>query len=129
MGGLYIIYLAYNAYKNWKTLDTKKKLETAVFQNFFKAVLVNLLNPNPYLGWSLVMGPILIKAWISSPANGIILLTGFYGSMIVYSIAMIALFASTRNLGSKVTKISIGISVIALAIFGVYLLWSGICAF
>jgi len=101
----------------------------AHIQSKCKAVMINLLNPNPYLGWSLVMGPLLIKGWSEDPANGIVLLIGFYSSMIIYSIGMVVLFAAARNLGPRVSRISIGISVIAFAIFGFYQLWSGITEF
>jgi hypothetical protein len=90
---------------------------------------VNLLNPGPYLGWSLVMGPLLIKGWSEDPVNGIILLIGFYSSMVVYSIVMVVLFGIATNIGPQVNRISIGISVIALVIFGGYQLWSGITVF
>jgi hypothetical protein len=75
------------------------------------------------------MGPLLLKGWHIDPANGIVLLAGFYGSMIIYSIGMIILFAAARNFGPKVSRIAVGISVIALAVFGLYQLGSGIDAF
>jgi hypothetical protein len=49
--------------------------------------------------------------------------------MIIYSIVMVVLFAATGNFGLRVNRISIGISVIALVIFGFYQLWSGINVF
>jgi threonine/homoserine/homoserine lactone efflux protein len=128
-GGLFLLYLAYNAYKTWRKFNQSDKQDVSHQQNFFKAIIVNLLNPSPYLGWSLVMGPLLIKGWIDNPVNGIVLLIGFYGSMIIYSIVMVVLFAATGNFGLRVNRISIGISVIALVIFGFYQLWSGINVF
>jgi threonine/homoserine/homoserine lactone efflux protein len=128
-GGLFLLYLAYNAYKTWRKFNQNKKPEVSQQQHFFKAVIVNLLNPGPYLGWSLVMGPLLIKGWMANPVNGIVLVIGFYSSMILYSIVMVILFAAARNLGQHVIRISIGISVIAFVLFGVYQLWSGISGF
>jgi threonine/homoserine/homoserine lactone efflux protein len=125
-GGLFLLYLAFNAYKSWRTFNQIDKQDVSNQRNLFKAVIVNLFNPNPYLGWSLVMGPILIKGWSENASNGIVLLIGFYCSMIIYSIVMVILFAATKNLGSRINRISIGISVIALVIFGFYQLWSGI---
>lgn len=129
IGGIFLLYLAYNAYKTWSAFDKHDLPAVSNQKNLFKAVLVNLLNPNPYLGWSLVMGPMLIKGWSDSPANGIILLIGFYSAMIIYSIVMIALFAAAGNLGPRINRISLGISVIAFAIFGFYQLWSGITTY
>ncbi|MCX6270945.1 MAG: LysE family transporter [Bacteroidetes bacterium] len=125
-GGILLLYLAFIAFKTWRTYDATRMPVVSGQQNLFKAVMVNFFNPAPFLGWSLVMGPLLLKAWTESPVNGTLLLTSFYGSMIIYSIGMVALFASARSLGPRVTRISLGFSVIALAIFGIYQLLTGI---
>jgi threonine/homoserine/homoserine lactone efflux protein len=129
VGGLFLLYLAFNAYKSWQTFTPNNKEDIAPQFTVFKAVLVNLLNPNPYLAWSLVLGPLLIKSWNETPVNGIVLLISFYGSMVIYSIGLTGLFAAARNFGPRIIRISIGISVIAFAVFGVYQLWSGIVEF
>jgi threonine/homoserine/homoserine lactone efflux protein len=90
-----------------------------------QAVVVNFLNPGPYLGWSLVMGPLLLKGWRETPVNGIALLAGFYISMIVSLMGIILLFAFAKTFGPRVTRALIGVSTIALACFGVYQLWFG----
>jgi threonine/homoserine/homoserine lactone efflux protein len=129
IGGVFLLYLALNAYKAWRTFNRSDNQVVSPQRNLFKAIIVNLLNPGPYLGWSLVMGPLLIKGWSEDPVNGIILLIGFYSSMVVYSIVMVVLFGIATNIGPQVNRISIGISVIALVIFGGYQLWSGITVF
>ena len=129
VGGLFLLYLAYTAYKSWRTFTPNVNKDIAPQFTVFKAVLVNLLNPNPYLAWSLVLGPFLIKAWNEAPANGIVLLISFYGSMVIYSIGLTGLFAAARNLGPRINRIALGISVVAFAAFGVYQLWNGISDF
>jgi threonine/homoserine/homoserine lactone efflux protein len=128
-GGLFLLYLAFNAYKTWRTFNQRDKPDVSNQKNLYKAVIVNLLNPGPYLGWSLVMGPMLIKGWSEKPVNGIVLLIGFYSSMIIYSTVMVMLFGIAGNIGPRVNRISIGVSVIALVIFGIYQMWSGITLF
>jgi threonine/homoserine/homoserine lactone efflux protein len=128
-GGVFLLYLALNAYQSWRTFNQGARQEVSRQRDVFKAVIVNLLNPGPYLSWSLVMGPLLIKGWSERPVNGIVLLIGFYSSMILYSIVMVVLFGIAGNIGPRVNKISLGISVIALVIFGFYQLWSGIKVF
>jgi threonine/homoserine/homoserine lactone efflux protein len=127
IGGVFLLYLAYAAFKTWKYYDPEKnvKIQSAK-QTVFKATLVNLLNPNPYLGWSLVMGPLLLKSWRDAPLDGIVLLISFYITMIFFTACIVILFSAAKNLGEKVSKILIGISVIALACFGFYQLWLGI---
>lgn len=92
----------------------------------FKAATVNLLNPNPYLAWSLVMGPLLLKGWREKPEHGLALLFGFYGTMIAANGGIIVLFGVARNLGSRLNRSLIGISAVALGCFAIYELWLGI---
>ena len=82
VGGIYLLHLALQAFKTYSYYDTEKVLQVYDPNTLFKAVFVNLLNPNPYLSWSLVMGPLLLKAWQEAPVNGIILLIGFYATMV-----------------------------------------------
>lgn len=128
-GGVFLLYLAFNAFKTWREFNKYDVQDISSKRNLLKAVLVNVFNPSPYLGWSLVMGPMLIKGWSENPLNGIVLVTGFYSSMFIYSAIMVVIFALAGKLGPRITRVSIGISVLAFALFGVYELWSGISAF
>ena len=121
-GGVFVLYLAWGAVKAWRTYDAQ---DTApVPSSLLRAALVNVLNPNPYISWSLVLGPPLLKAWRETPAHGVALLAGFYGVMVLSLAGTIVLFAAARNLGPCVTRLLIGLSSVALACFGCYLLCS-----
>lgn len=126
-GGLFVLFLAYGAFQSFRNYN----ISTAGFQhsrrqNFFKAVLVNLLNPNPYLSWSLVMGPMLLKGWREAPADGIALVVSFYLAMILVNAAIILLFAGIGRFKSGISRALIAVSAAALGGFGVYQLWLGI---
>jgi len=126
VGGIFILYLAFSAFKTWRDYDAKKVLEfRSSRQTFLKAVLVNLLNPNPYIGWSLVMGPILLTAWRVSPFSGIVLLLAFYSTLIFFTALIIMLFAFAKTIGPQISKIMVGVSAIVLAGFGFYQLYLG----
>jgi hypothetical protein len=71
------------------------------------------------------MGPLLLKGWRETPANGIALLIGFYTTMILVTLGIMLLFSGARNLGSRVSQALVGVSAIALACFGLYELWLG----
>jgi threonine/homoserine/homoserine lactone efflux protein len=125
-GGLFLLFLALRAYKSYKYYAfNQTELSKSANQNLLKAVSVNLLNPNPYLSWSLVMGPLLLKGWQETPANGIALIAGFYSLMIICNAGIILTFSAVRQLGPKLNRILVGISIIALAGFGIYQLWLG----
>ena len=127
VGGIYLLYLALGAIKTYRTYDAQEVLQPPTGQRtLFKAVVVNLLNPNPYLAWSLVMGPLLLKAWRESPVDGIILLVGFYTTLVLGLFGTIMLIAALRSVGAKINRILIGVSGVALGGFGLYALWSGI---
>jgi threonine/homoserine/homoserine lactone efflux protein len=85
-----------------------------------RAALMNFLNPNPWIFWSLVTGPILIRAWGESPDKGLAFLFGFYGTMIACLALIIILFGTARRLGPRVSRAALGISAVALAGFGIY---------
>ena len=129
LGGVFVLYLAFGAFKTWKSFEMNKKdtVHTAQ-QTVWKAVLVNVLNPAAYIGWSLVLGPLLLKGWREVPLNGFALLIAFYGTMIITTVGIIMLFAGARNLGPRVDKKLIVVSALVLAGFGFYQLWLGIFA-
>jgi threonine/homoserine/homoserine lactone efflux protein len=130
LGGLFLLYLAFGAWKTWRHYAALQAVPpSGRQQTLLKATLVNLLNPNPYLGWSLVMGPLLLKGWAESPAHGIALLLGFYVTLVACTLGLILLFAGARSLGPKVARALVGLSALALAAFGLYELWLGVSAF
>ena len=126
-GGVFLLYLAYHAYK---TLQTNDKTEALIVQSgkktLFKAVLINLLGPGPYLEWSLVLGPLLVEGWRKAPINGVVLVAAFYTTLVISLSVIIFIFASACKLGSKVTRIAARISVVGLIAFGLYELWVGV---
>ncbi|MEJ2051593.1 MAG: LysE family transporter [Calditrichota bacterium] len=83
-GGIFILYLAFAAWKTWKNYTAFSYLPAKPNQNsLFRAALINVLNPGPYLGWSLVLGPLFLKGWNETAMNGVVLLLSFYGIMIL----------------------------------------------
>ena len=126
LGGILLLYLAFEAYKSWRTFKTEEAKNIEGNPNsLLKAALINLLNPNPYIGWSIIMGPMVLSGWRRSPASGAAVVLGFYVTIVSVMIGMIFLFSAARNLGSKVSKSLLGLSSIALACLGIYQLWQG----
>ena len=127
VGGLFLLYLAYGVYKSWKNFDPDlPDIETKTQQGIFKAAMINTLNPNPYIFWSLVTGPILVNGWRETPVYGVAFITSFYVTMILGFSALILVFGSARKLGARVNHALLGISAVALFCFGLYQVWMGI---
>ncbi len=126
-GGLFLLYLAYFTYKSLsKKKEEKDNSNNSTPKTVFQAVVVNILNPNPYIGWSLILGPEFLKAWKSGPADGVLLLGSFYGTMIIFLGLTIIAFGTTKFLGEKLQKKLIFVSSILLAVLGIFQLYSGI---
>jgi threonine/homoserine/homoserine lactone efflux protein len=128
-GGVFILYLAWGAFRAWRRFEVSAPPAPAAGQqSLLRAALMNFLNPNPWIFWSLVTGPILIQAWEATPGKGIAFLVGFYGAMIACLALIILLFGAARQLGPRVSRAAIGLSAVALAGFGIYQLIKGISA-
>ena len=67
----------------------------------------------------------LLKGWREASVNGIAFGASFYAAMVATCAAIILLFAGIGRLFPKINRILIGISVIALALVGLYQLWLG----
>ena len=125
--GLFVLYLAVNAFIGWRNFGTANVTAApSRQQSLFRAAIMNVLSPGPYIYWSLVTGPVLLAGWREAPANAIGLLVGFYVAMILSLAGIIILFGTARQLGPKVNRAMLGMSVIALACFGFYQLWLGV---
>ena len=125
-GGLLLLYLAWSVYrqsKNKKVNESGKKSEP---RTLFQAVAVNLFNPNPYLGWSLVLGPMAIKAWHIDPLYAFILIGSFYITMTSALAATIILFGAAKYMNEIWQKRLIFISGFVLGGIGLYQLAAGI---
>ena len=125
-GGLFILYLAFGAYKAWRDFNLSMPApEAETQQSVFKAALMNVLNPNPYIYWTLVTGPILLRGWRETPLNGIGFLAGFYVTIVLSLMGIILAFGTAQRFGPRVNRALLGISAVALFCFGLYQLWMG----
>jgi threonine/homoserine/homoserine lactone efflux protein len=130
-GGFLLLIFAWNAFQNWR-LDKKPDEESssAAPRSLLQAALVNLLNPNPYLGWSLVMGPAVLSAWADGPGFALSLLLAFYITMISTSMVIIYLMGQALLLGDGARRTLSLISTVLLVGLGLYFIFqSGISLF
>ena len=124
-GGLLLFYLAWVAYRQWRD-PCRQRSGGSAPRTLFEAALVNLLNPNPYLGWALVLGPSVLAAWNEQKAYAVVLLTAFYVTLIVTIAGFILLVGTARFLGPRGQRALIGVSAALLALLGAYLLISAL---
>jgi threonine/homoserine/homoserine lactone efflux protein len=126
LGGAFLLVLAAGAARNWLRYDASAPPAPRAGRGLMKAATVNLLNPATYLGWSLILGPLLLKGWREAPARGVAVVVAFYGALIATNAGIVLLFHLTRALGPRVNRVMIGVSAVGLAGFGAYQLWLGV---
>jgi len=128
-GGVFILYLAWGALSAARSpVSPAARPPDSGSGNLGKAVLMNILNPNPYLFWGVVAGPILLEGWRQAPQLGLSFVLSFYGVLVGGLAGLIVLFATARHLGPKVTRGLEFFSAGMLAVFGVYQVWLGVQA-
>ncbi len=125
-GGVLLVYLA------WAAIDGSRSGRAAgpeagrsAPRTLLQAALVNLLNPSPYLGWALVIGPAVVTAWREAPTTAIAFLVAFYGTMVATLAALIVLFGATSLLGPKGRSALVRLAALLLAVIGLFQLWVG----
>ena len=127
IGGLFVLYLAFGAFKAWKNFqpDVETTPQTGP-KSLLRAAMMNALSPGPYLFWSLVMGPMIVSTWRENPANALSIVLAFYVAMIGLNFTVVLFFGQAARFGNQVRKAMLGLSVLMLAGFGLYQLWQGI---
>ena len=122
-GGLYLIYLAWQAYAA-RHVEVSGSSQAAR-QSVLQAAGMNLLNPNPYIFWATVAGPLLLEGWRISPVSGAGFLAGFYGAIISVFMAFVLFFGLVGTF-TKRSRAHIAVfSACVLLGFGIYLISQG----
>ena len=120
VSGAFILYLAFGSYTSWRHSFATVMVESTARQSVWKAALMNVLNPGPYIFWTLVSGPILVSGWRESPVKGVGFLAGFYVTMVVVLAAIVLGFGLAKRFGPRVSRTLLGLSTLALLLFGFF---------
>ena len=127
IGGCVFLAFAVRAWQEWRRFDAiEPPPDGSSPRTLIEAVAVNLVNPGPYLGWSLILGPLAIEAWRSSPASAVVLVASFYLVMVLSLAGFILLAGNTTRLGPGFRRGLLLASALALAVIAAASLWSAI---
>ncbi len=120
-GGIVLLWFAYASFRQWRLAgEADRQPASSAPRTLFEAVIVNLLNPGPYLGWSLVLGPLAIEAWRQAPAQAITLVAAFYLTIVICLALFIMLLGTTAFLGPRGRRSLLLAAAVALAALGAY---------
>ena len=120
VSGVFILYLAWGALRAWRAPPVPDVLEVQAGLPMGKAVVMNMLSPGPYIFWTLVTGPILVAGWRESPMVGLSFLGGFYLTLVGALTAIVLVFGLAARFGEGIKHAMLGVSAIALLVFGLY---------
>jgi len=95
-------------------------------RGFWRAVLVNLTNPNVWIFWSLVGGPILAGAMRQSAVAAPLFLGAFYAALLGTNAALIVVFGAVGRLGPGAARTLTGVSAAAFLALGASQLWGAV---
>jgi len=93
---------------------------------FWRAALVNLLNPNAWIFWSLAGGPMLADAARGPAGEVVTFLSGFYLALTVTNAALVAAFGVLGGLGPRVRAGLTTLSGAAFLGLGAVQLWRAV---
>jgi threonine/homoserine/homoserine lactone efflux protein len=94
IGGLFVMYLAYESFQ---TSRFRINIQEAEPQSLRKAIVVNALNPNPYLFWFSLGAPMIIKTWKENQFTAVAFVAGFYICLIGSKVFTAALVSKSRQ--------------------------------
>jgi threonine/homoserine/homoserine lactone efflux protein len=124
-GGGLLLYFAWEAFRRWR-VPAAAGPESSPPRTVLQAALVNLLNPNPYLGWALVLGPTAMAAWQRQPAFAVGLVIAFYATMVTTMALFILLVGTARLLHPRAAQVLQVMSALLLAALGTWLVMAGV---
>lgn len=127
-GGLYVLFLAWRTWLTFRSSRAAPPQPPQTQRTLLQAMGINLLNPNPYLFWSLAAGPIVLQGWAQSPALALAFVVGFYGVFILSSVLLVLLFSGARALVPRAVRGMLALASAALLAFGLYQVAVGILA-
>ncbi len=131
LGGFFILYLVTRIIKILRadTPALKAPPAQARRQSFLKAIGINFLNPNPYILWFVVAGPIVLQGWREQSFwVGSSLIVGFYTTFVLGLVALVLIFAKVGEINPRLNKGLSAIAAVGLLIFGVYQIVTGLSA-
>ena len=122
-GGLYLFYLGLNSVR-FKTVNLQEDVDP---KSLKKGLMVNFLNPSPYMFWTSIGGPLVLKASSTSLVSAAAFIFPFYVLLVGSKIVIAIVSGRSRNLlKSRHYKMIIRLLGLVLIGFGVLFLRDGL---
>ena len=120
-GGVVLLYFAVRSFLDWRRAGKGPDREPpSAPRTLLHAVVVNFVNPGPWVGWSFILGPLALGAWAEAPGRAVALVASFYGVMALGLVAFISLLGTTAFLGPRGRRALLLAAAIVLTGLGLY---------
>lgn len=120
-GGLVLIYLAYAILRRTKSASASgSDGSRSAPHSLSQAITVNLVNPGPYLAWSLILGPEVMRLWSVRPAAAVGLIIAFYVVLTTGNALTIAAIGGLQAFGERTMRRLVPVSALVLGLLGLY---------
>ena len=121
------IYVAWLAWECFHTLGIPTALEPAAPNSLRKGVVVNFLNPHPYLFWLTVGAPLILNKWEENPFVAVSFLTSFYACLVgAKSLIAVGTARSRRLFTGKSYRWIMRLLGALLFLFSLLLFWNAV---
>jgi threonine/homoserine/homoserine lactone efflux protein len=91
---------------------------TGAGADFGRGALVNLLSPHPWISWITILGPLTLAHARASLPGGVLLVVGFYVTLVGSKVAVAALVAGGRrrltDAGYRAALVVAGVALVAI---------------
>ncbi len=102
LGAIFLVYLGYECLR---TKGLSIEIQKRKSGSLIKGIIVNILNPHPYLFWITVGTPVALKAYQVSIAAAVIFFLSFYSFLIGSKITIVLLVERSRIFLTNMTYI------------------------
>ncbi|NWG11703.1 LysE family translocator [Candidatus Bathyarchaeota archaeon] len=123
-GACFLIYLGKENLQI-RTKETEVRGETK--SSFKRAVIVNMLNPNPYIFWLFVGGPMVFRGFQLGISASAVFLVGFYSLLVGSNIGIVLVVEKSKSfIRSKYYVYVIRALGFALILFALFFVYEGL---
>ncbi len=126
LGGLFVIWIGFQTIRSAGGEVRLEQVDAAGFRDVRRGMLVNVLNPHPWIFWLSVGGPILVATWRDAPIWALGFLAIFYGLLVGCKIVLAWITAQGRRfLTGRWYQLVLVLSGLVLIGLGAILVWQG----
>ena len=123
VGALVVLWLSYLTLRSAVRDEAARPSSGEAGLGFFGAAAVNVTNPNAWIFWSAVGGPIVATSWRADPSSAVGFLLALYGCITAGNCLLLLLSAGIARTGPRAARALGMASGLALLAFGLWQLF------